>query len=49
MITHIGSSPNCGHYTAIAADSNGSFYQFDDSYVRPISLQTALNSDAYVI
>ena len=26
MITHVGPSPNCGHYTAIG-EANGQFYQ----------------------
>ena len=33
MITHMGQSVNCGHYTAIALAANGSYYQFDDSSV----------------
>lgn len=48
-MTHLGSSPNCGHYTAIAEASNGNFYQFDDNYVNQVTQSTALNNDAYVI
>ena len=33
MVTHVGSSINCGHYTAIAQVSSGKYYSFDDSYV----------------
>lgn len=33
MVTHIGHSVDCGHYTAIALAANGSYYQFDDSSV----------------
>lgn len=49
LITHMGSSPNCGHYTAIAQAANGNWYQFDDSYVRSVPPQQAIHSDAYVI
>lgn len=49
LVTHLGSSPNCGHYTAIAQAANGNFYQFDDSLVHQVSLTNALNNDAYVI
>lgn len=34
---------------AIAEAANGNMYQFDDSFVRCVSTNTALNSDAYVI
>ena len=27
MITHVGPSPNCGHYTAIGEAAGGQFYQ----------------------
>lgn len=33
MVTHMGPSVNCGHYTAIAQVSSGKFYSFDDSSV----------------
>lgn len=33
MVTHMGQSINCGHYTAIALAANGSYYQFDDNSV----------------
>merc|ERR1712241_1071200 len=49
MITHVGPSPNCGHYTAIGEAGNGQFYQFDDSSVRPISAGQALNTASYVV
>merc|ERR550519_1664356 len=49
MITHVGPSPNCGHYTAIGEASNGTFFRFDDSSVHPTSVQNALNTSAYVI
>merc|ERR1719346_112674 len=49
MITHVGPSPNCGHYTAIGEAANGQFFQFDDSSVRPISVGQALNTASYVV
>ena len=49
MITHVGPSPNCGHYTAIGEAANGQFYQFDDSSVRPISVGQVLNTASYVV
>ncbi|XP_075224171.1 ubiquitin specific peptidase 36 isoform X1 [Lycorma delicatula] len=49
MISHIGPSASCGHYTAMAASSNGFFYLFDDSMVRQVQLQTVLGTNAYVI
>ena len=49
MITHVGPSPNCGHYTAIGESSNGIFYQFDDASVRPIPLQQVLRTASYVV
>lgn len=49
MITHVGPSPNCGHYTAIGEASNGQFFQFDDASVRPISINQALNTASYVV
>ena len=48
MITHVGPTPNCGHYTAIGEAANGQFFQFDDASVRyvaaSIQIQTC-NSD----
>ncbi|XP_066992129.2 ubiquitin carboxyl-terminal hydrolase 36 [Anabrus simplex] len=49
MVTHMGASVHCGHYTAIAQTSSGHFYQFDDSSVRPISLNAALDTNSYII
>merc|ERR1719187_1285764 len=49
LITHVGPSPNCGHYTAIGQAGNGTFYRFDDSSVHPTSVQNVLNTSAYVI
>lgn len=33
MVTHMGPSVNCGHYTAVAQVSTGQYYSFDDSCV----------------
>ena len=49
MITHVGPSPNCGHYTAIGEAANGQFFQFDDASVRPIPLQQVLRTASYVV
>lgn len=49
MVTHLGASQHCGHYTAIGLTDTGSYYQFDDSYVRQISIQNVLNTNAYII
>jgi ubiquitin carboxyl-terminal hydrolase 36/42 len=34
LVTHMGPTVNCGHYTAVAQAPTGNFYQFDDSMVR---------------
>lgn len=49
MITHVGPSPNCGHYTAIGEAANGQFYQFDDAQVRPIPINQVLRTASYVV
>lgn len=49
IVTHMGPSPNCGHYTAVAQVSSGQYYSFDDSYVRPITLNNVLNIHAYIM
>lgn len=49
MVTHLGASQHCGHYTAIGLTDTGSYYQFDDSFVRQISVQNVLNTNAYII
>lgn len=33
MVTHMGPTVNCGHYTAVAQAASGQFYQYDDSMV----------------
>ncbi|XP_069701386.1 ubiquitin carboxyl-terminal hydrolase 36 [Periplaneta americana] len=49
VVTHVGSSVHCGHYTAVAQTSTGHYYQFDDSLVRPISLAAVLDTNAYIM
>jgi ubiquitin carboxyl-terminal hydrolase 36/42 len=46
MVTRVGSSVDCGHYTAIAQTSSGHYYQFNESVVQPISLSEILDTDA---
>ena len=50
-INHIGSSNNNGHYTCYAKAANGSFYEFDDTRVRSVSLSKSLeaSSSVYII
>lgn len=33
LVTHMGPTVSCGHYTAVAQAPSGNFYQFDDSMV----------------
>ncbi|XP_050300652.1 ubiquitin carboxyl-terminal hydrolase 36 isoform X2 [Anthonomus grandis grandis] len=49
LVTHMGPTVSCGHYTAVAQAPSGNFYQFDDSMVRPISHQTVFNTNAYIM
>ncbi|XP_017885746.1 ubiquitin carboxyl-terminal hydrolase 36 [Ceratina calcarata] len=49
MVTHMGPSVNCGHYTAVAKVSTGQYYSFDDSCVRPVSLSNVLSTNAYIM
>lgn len=49
MVTHLGPSQNCGHYTAIGQAPNSNYYQFDDSCVRPLPLSTVLGTNAYIM
>ena len=49
MITHVGPSPNCGHYTAIGEASWNQFFQFDDSSVRSVPANQAMNTASYVV
>lgn len=49
MITHLGSTPQCGHYTAIGCCQDGLYYQFDDSSVRSMSNNSWLNTNPYIV
>ncbi|EDW69346.2 ubiquitin carboxyl-terminal hydrolase 36 isoform X1 [Drosophila virilis] len=49
MVTHLGVSQHCGHYTAIGLTEAGSYYNFDDSYVKPIAMQSVCNTNAYIM
>jgi hypothetical protein len=49
LVTHVGSSVFCGHYTAVAQASMEHYCQFDDSLVRSISLSTVLDTNAYIM
>jgi hypothetical protein len=49
MVTYVGLLVHCGHYSALAQSSTGHCYQFDDSLVWPISLWTALDTNAYIM
>lgn len=49
LVTHLGPSQNCGHYTAIGQAPNGNYYQFDDSCVRQLPLSAVLGTNAYIM
>lgn len=49
MVTHLGSSQHCGHYTAIGQAPNSNYYQFDDGSVRPLPLSSVLANNAYIM
>ncbi|XP_014243155.1 ubiquitin carboxyl-terminal hydrolase 36 isoform X2 [Cimex lectularius] len=49
LVTHLGHSSSCGHYTAVGQGSAGSYYLFDDSIVRVLSIPNVLNSNAYIL
>ncbi|KAB7493878.1 Ubiquitin carboxyl-terminal hydrolase 36 [Armadillidium nasatum] len=49
MVIHIGSSQHGGHYTAVAEASNNTMFEFDDASVRPISVQSALLKNPYIL
>ncbi|XP_037970674.2 ubiquitin carboxyl-terminal hydrolase 36 isoform X1 [Plutella xylostella] len=49
MVTHLGPSQHCGHYTALGQAPNTNYYQFDDSCVRPLPLSTVLGNNAYIM
>lgn len=49
MITHIGDTPQCGHYTAIGCCQDGSYYHFDDSNVRTMSINNLTSTTPYIV
>ncbi|XP_030380316.1 ubiquitin carboxyl-terminal hydrolase 36 isoform X2 [Scaptodrosophila lebanonensis] len=49
LVTHLGVSQHCGHYTAIGLTEAGGYYNFDDSYVRPIQIHSVCNTNAYIM
>lgn len=49
MVTHVGPSSGCGHYTAIAQCSSKTYHQFDDTHVHPIQISSVLNNCAYIL
>ncbi|XP_053672969.1 ubiquitin carboxyl-terminal hydrolase 36 [Anopheles nili] len=49
MVTHLGSTQHCGHYTAIGHTDAGGYYVFDDSSVRPIGIQNVMSTNAYIL
>ena len=49
LISHLGPSENCGHYSSIAEASNGSLYHFNDSEVRISNFDEALSTGAYAL
>ncbi|XP_047534809.1 ubiquitin carboxyl-terminal hydrolase 36 [Vanessa atalanta] len=49
LVTHLGPTQNCGHYTAIGQAPNSNYYQFDDSCVRPLPLSAVLGTNAYIM
>lgn len=49
MVTHYGASSRFGHYKAIGLTQSGSYYEFDDSDVQPISAEQVAITKAYII
>ncbi|XP_071443535.1 ubiquitin carboxyl-terminal hydrolase 36-like [Hetaerina americana] len=49
LVTHYGNAMTCGHYTAVGRSAKGSYFTFDDSLVRPASLNSALGACAYIL
>ncbi|XP_068223261.1 ubiquitin carboxyl-terminal hydrolase 36-like [Palaemon carinicauda] len=49
MVIHLGGSQHGGHYTAVAEASSGTMFEFDDSSVRSISVQSALMRNPYIL
>uniref|UniRef100_A0A1B0G329 Ubiquitin carboxyl-terminal hydrolase 36 n=1 Tax=Glossina morsitans morsitans TaxID=37546 RepID=A0A1B0G329_GLOMM len=49
MVTHLGASQHCGHYTAIGLTESGTYYKYDDSCVQPIPVEDVCETNAYII
>ena len=50
FITHRGATSDSGHYVAICKEINGSFYEFNDNWVRPMPLVKVLQkTDSYIL
>uniref|UniRef100_A0A182XYZ4 Ubiquitin carboxyl-terminal hydrolase 36 n=1 Tax=Anopheles stephensi TaxID=30069 RepID=A0A182XYZ4_ANOST len=49
MVTHLGSTQHCGHYTAIGHTDAAGYHVFDDSSVRPIGIQNVMTTNAYIL
>uniref|UniRef100_A0A182JQP3 Ubiquitin carboxyl-terminal hydrolase 36 n=1 Tax=Anopheles christyi TaxID=43041 RepID=A0A182JQP3_9DIPT len=49
MVTHLGSTQHCGHYTAIGHTDAGGYHVFDDSSVRPIGIHHVMSTNAYIL
>lgn len=49
MVTHVGPSSGCGHYTAIAQCASLTYHLFDDTHVTPVGDKTVSNSSAYIL
>ena len=49
VIVHEGSSMGSGHYVCYAKASNGLWYLFDDSSVRPVSEKVVLAQPGYIL
>ncbi|KAF6999620.1 hypothetical protein CFC21_015622 [Triticum aestivum] len=48
-ITHHGSGPSRGHYTADAKHDGGQWLRFDDGHVMPINVNKVLHNPAYIL
>uniref|UniRef100_A0AAG5D990 Ubiquitin carboxyl-terminal hydrolase 36 n=1 Tax=Anopheles atroparvus TaxID=41427 RepID=A0AAG5D990_ANOAO len=49
MVTHLGSTQHCGHYTAIGHTDAAGYHVFDDSSVRPIGMHNLTTTNAYIL
>ncbi|BGP53425.1 hypothetical protein JCM8202v2_000984 [Rhodotorula sphaerocarpa] len=50
VVLHSGGGPHSGHYTAYVRAADGKWYDMNDDYVRPVSVQNVLSDrDAYML